>query len=109
MLNILSPQGKAIKTTAILPYRMAEIKNTGDGSCGQGCGAKEHSFIADRRANLYSHVGNQYSIFSESQESINPQTHFWAYAQRMLHPITKTLANYVHSSFIQYRQKLETT
>jgi hypothetical protein len=55
----------------------------------------EHSSIAGRSANVYSHYRYQCGDFSGEWEPIYPKIQLnlsWAYAQRMLYPTTGKLA-----------------
>jgi hypothetical protein len=55
----------------------------------------EQSIIAGGSAHLYIHFGNQFGIFSENWEYFYIKTqlsHSWAYTQKILQHLTKTLA-----------------
>jgi hypothetical protein len=60
MFNILSHQGKTIKTTLrfhLIPVRMAKIKNSGDSKMLGRC-EEEHSSIAGGIASWNNYPGN---------------------------------------------------
>jgi hypothetical protein len=58
----------------LTPIRMAKIKNSRDSRCWQGCESREPSSNAARSANVYNHVGNQFSTFSENWEQFYLKT-----------------------------------
>ena len=74
---------------------------------------EEHSSTAGGPASWYNHSGNQSGGSSENQKEfyLKTQLHHqsWAYTQKVLQHVIRTMLYYVYSRLIYNSQKLETT
>ena len=106
-LAIREMQVKPTLRVYLRPVKMAKISNTSDSS-----------LVWSKESAPPLLVGAQaYPATTEINRAVPQKTiclkiqlhHSWASTQRMFHPTTQTLFNYVHCSFIHKSQKLEIT
>ena len=116
MFKVLRHQRNANENDSeiITHIKKAKIKNPKDSTCWLGSGARgTHHSIDGGSANLYNHFENQFGVFSENckQLYLNMQLYcFRVYTEMELYHIPQGhMTHYIHKSFTDNRQILETT
>ena len=104
-----------IKTTRYhcIPIRMANIQNTDNTKCWQGCGATGFSFIPGASAKWYGHSEDSLEISYKSKHTLTVwcSNHTPWYSPKWIENLCfyKNLHLDIYSSFIQNCQSLEAT
>jgi hypothetical protein len=90
-MDILFPLLRRIKESILWYSLFLSFKNSGEKDVEK----EEHSSIAGRIAGWYNHSGHQFDSYLENCTSYYQriqQYHSWAYTQKMLQHVIRTLA-----------------
>jgi hypothetical protein len=83
---------------------MAKVKNSSESTHWQGYEAREHSNLADGKANLFNHSRNPFGSFQKTENSSHDPASYTTPGhirkKRKCFTIQQHSLNYAHSSFI---------